>query len=67
MSSQVYRTYLKSFIAARRSRWQGFRAASLFVERLEGFDAVEVVLDGGCLAAAVHGEQGVAHVDAAEG
>ena len=57
-----------------KSYWLYFETASLylvilflFVESPEGFDAVEMVLGGGCLAAAVHGEQGVAHVDAAEG
>ena len=37
--------------------------SGLFVERLEGLDAIEVVAGGGCLAAAVHGKERIAHID----
>lgn len=40
---------------------------SLPVEGSEGFDAIEVVGDGGCLAATMHGEEGIAHIDASDG
>ena len=40
---------------------------SPFVEGLERLDAIEVVAGGGCLAAAVHGKERIAHIDTADG
>ena len=45
----------------------GLHGFSFFVEGSEGFDAIEMVSDSGCLAATVHGEQWIAHVYTSEG
>ena len=42
-------------------------SANLFVERAERLDAIYMVGYGGCLAAAVHREEGIAHIDTADG